>query len=224
MYEQNQVVPDLASALNLLEQQRLTINQLNGVIDDLCASLDNSRASESRALDIKESYKAKRDQIVNFIQSSIDRGDWEPSELEEIFWEELAEIADLRLKRTKEVEIRVTLTYSGSITVPVECDIDSDIDIECLSNELSVTYKSEPIDDQWVTFENQEIEESIKFYEEEARKLAKKIDAAKTGDFSGFGTDFFDNPFVKTTLKCKKKLTFFGCILLFFFPLPFMFT
>ena len=133
--------------------------ELNDEINSLRASLDNSRASEGRALGLAESYKAKRDAIVNFIQASINNGDWEPSELDEPFWEELAEIADLNLKRTKEIEIRVTLTYSGTVTVPYDCDAESDLDIEGLSNEITVNYGGEEIEDQWVTFESQEIEE-----------------------------------------------------------------
>jgi hypothetical protein len=150
---------DLASKNNLLEQQRLSTNQLNGIIEDQRLSIIERDNRLERAQAIAESYKNKRDQIVNFIQKSIDNGDWEPSELEEIFWEELAEIADLNLKRTKQVEVKVTITYSGSITVPVDCDIESDIDVEDLSGELSLTYNHETIEDQWVTFENQEIEE-----------------------------------------------------------------
>jgi hypothetical protein len=159
MTELNQDTTDLVSAMAFIEQQRLTINQLNGVIEDQRLSIIERDNRLERAQAIAESYKNKRDQIVTFIQASIDREEWEQSELEEIFWEELAEIADLNLKRTKEVEIKVTITYSGSVTVPYDCDIDSDLDIECLSNEVSVTYKSEAIEDQWVTFEDQVIEE-----------------------------------------------------------------
>jgi hypothetical protein len=107
---------------------------------------------------VRDSYKAKRDEIVNFIQKSIDNGDWEASELEEIFWEELAEIADLRLRRTKEVEFKVTLTYYGSATVPVDCDVESDVEIEGVPNELEFMLNRELLDDQTCNWDSQEIE------------------------------------------------------------------
>lgn len=94
-----------------------------------------------------------------YLQASIDREEWEQSELAEPFWEELAEMFELDLKRTKEIEIRVTITYSGTVTVPYDCDAQSDLDIDGLSNEVTVNYGGEEIEDQWVTFEGQEIEE-----------------------------------------------------------------
>lgn len=106
-----------------------------------------------------ESWKAKWDRAQQYLQASIDREEWEQSELAEPFWEEMAEMFDLNLKRTKEIEIRVTITYSGTVTVPHDCDAESDLDIEGLSNELTVNYGGQEIEDQWVTFEGQEIEE-----------------------------------------------------------------
>lgn len=107
-----------------------------------------------------KSYIDLKNKAQGYIQASIDRGDWESSELEEPFWEELAEIMDLNLKRTKEVEVRITVVYTGSATVPYDCDIENDIDVEDLSNELSLTLNGETIEDQWVTFYSQEIEEA----------------------------------------------------------------
>lgn len=106
-----------------------------------------------------EAWKAKWDKAQQYLQASIDREEWEQSELAEPFWEELAEMFGLDLKRTKEIEIRVTITYSGTVTVPYDCDAQSDLDIDGLSNEVTVNYGGEEIEDQWVTFEGQEIEE-----------------------------------------------------------------
>lgn len=158
MYEQNQVVPDLASAINLLEMQRLQLNQLNGVIEDMRLSLVERDNRLERATLIAESYKAKRDAIVSFIQKSIDNGDWEQSELQEIFWEELAEIADLDLKRTKEVEFKITISYYGSVTVPYDCDVESDLEVEGVPSDLEFSYKGEVIDEQTCNWDEQVIE------------------------------------------------------------------
>jgi hypothetical protein len=106
-----------------------------------------------------EAWKKQWDKARDYLQASIDREEWEQSELAEPFWEELALMFDLDLKRTKEIEIRVTLTYSGTVTVPYDCDTESDLDIEGLSNELTVNYGGQEIEDQWVTFEGQEIEQ-----------------------------------------------------------------
>lgn len=106
-----------------------------------------------------ESWKKQWDKARDYLQASINREEWEQSELAEPFWEELAEMFNLDLKRTKEIEIRVTLTYSGTVTVPYDCDAESDLDIEGLSDQITVNYGGVEIEDQWVTFEGQEVEE-----------------------------------------------------------------
>lgn len=121
-------------------------------------ALDTQRTLE-RKDNVIRSYIDLKNKAQGYIQASIDRGDWESSELEEPFWEGLAELMDLNLKRTKEVEVRITVVYTGSATVPYDCDIENDIDVEDLSNELSLTLNGETIEDQWVTFDSQEIEE-----------------------------------------------------------------
>ena len=60
--------------------------------------------------------------VRDFIQASINRGEWD-GELEEIFWEELALKLGLDLKLTEEVDVTVTLTYSGTVTVPKGTDL-----------------------------------------------------------------------------------------------------
>lgn len=121
-------------------------------------ALNTSKTLERKDYMI-QSYIDLKNKARDFIQASIDREEWEQSELAEPFWEELAEMFCLDLKRTKEIEIRVTITYSGTVTVPHDCDAESDLDIEGLSNEITVNYGGQEIEDQWVTFEGQEIEE-----------------------------------------------------------------
>lgn len=129
------------------------------VIRNLRASLDNSRASELRALNLLEAKKDQWAKAVNHIQDSIDSGcDWEQSELEEPFWTELADIMGLNLSLTKEVEVKVTVTYTGTITVPKDFnqhDIDTD---ENFTHQLNIKHGGRDIEDQYVTLEDTEWE------------------------------------------------------------------
>jgi hypothetical protein len=71
---------------------------------------------------IRDSYKAKKDEVRDFIQASIDREEWTADELSEIFWEELAEILDLSLNLFEEKSI--TLTIEQAVTVKVKRGYD----------------------------------------------------------------------------------------------------
>ena len=103
------------------------------------------------------SYIDLKNKAQKYIQDSIDRGDWESSELEEPFWEELAEIMDLNLKRTKEVWVSITVKYSGSIEVPYDFD-ESDLEAEDVPSCLDITHNGESLEVQNVTFDEQEID------------------------------------------------------------------
>jgi hypothetical protein len=61
--------------------------------------------------------------VREYIQASIDRGEWD-GELDEIFWEELALTLGLDLKLTEEIEVRFLVTYEATLTVPKGTDID----------------------------------------------------------------------------------------------------
>jgi hypothetical protein len=61
--------------------------------------------------------------VREYIQASIDRGEWE-DELDEIFWHELALTLGLDLKLTEEIEVTFTATYSAWVTVPKDTDIN----------------------------------------------------------------------------------------------------
>ena len=105
-----------------------------------------------------ESWAKRWDEASKYLQASIDREEWDNDELAEPFWEELAEMFNLDLKRTKEVEFKVTLTYYGSARVPVDCDIESDIEIEGVPNELEFMLNGELLDDQTCNWDEQVIE------------------------------------------------------------------
>jgi hypothetical protein len=64
-----------------------------------------------------ELYNKTRD----YVQGSIDRGDWQDSELEEIFWDELSDLLDLEIKR--EIEITITTYWRATVKLPRGEDI-----------------------------------------------------------------------------------------------------
>jgi hypothetical protein len=90
------------------------------VKDQQLASMRNSR----------DNYQAMYAKVNTFIQNSIDNGDWTDEELEEIFWEELADLLDLQLKR--EVEITITTYWRATVKMPRGEDISE------LANHISV--------------------------------------------------------------------------------------
>ena len=80
--------------------------------------------------DASSAHQAKLTQIREFIQASIDRDEWTETELEEIYWTELAELVGFDLKQTEEIEVTFTATYSAWVTVPKNTDItDLEIDL-----------------------------------------------------------------------------------------------
>jgi hypothetical protein len=76
----------------------------------------------------RDEAMAQRDKYVelynktrDYVQGSIDRGDWQDSELEEIFWDELSDLLDLEIKR--EVEITITTYWRATVKMPRGEDI-----------------------------------------------------------------------------------------------------
>jgi hypothetical protein len=116
--------------VGMLQRKEYEISDLERRLIQTQARLEDE--AKERAIDqanikmylaIIEDQKAKFNGVRDYIQSSIDREDWTSAELEEIFWEELADRLNLDLKQTEEVEINVTLTYSGTVTVPKGTDV-----------------------------------------------------------------------------------------------------
>lgn len=104
-----------------------------------------------------ESWKTKWDKAREYLQASIDREEWTTDELSEPFWEELADMFDLDLKRTKEVWLSVTVKYSGSVEVPYDFD-ESLLEVEDTPSSLDITYNGETLEVQCVTYDEQEVD------------------------------------------------------------------
>ena len=103
-------IPDLATALNLLEQAEQERDRLKNVVEYTGEHLKR--------------WADDWEKVRSFIQVSINREDWSASELEEPFWEELAEMLNLDLNLTEEVEVTFTATWSGTVTVKKGADLD----------------------------------------------------------------------------------------------------
>jgi len=84
-----------------------------------------------RLLAERDAIQAKFNNVREYIQASIDRGEWD-GELDEIFWDELADTLGLDLKKTEEIEVRFLVTYEATLTVPKGTDID-DLELEASS-------------------------------------------------------------------------------------------
>jgi hypothetical protein len=98
MYERNtEVSSELEQRVAIAERQR-----------------DDAMAQRDRYIEL---YNKTRD----YVQSSIDRGDWTDEELEEIFWDELADLLDLKIKQ--EVEITITTYWRATVKLPKGVDI-----------------------------------------------------------------------------------------------------
>ena len=88
-------------------------------------------ASKGRVIELEQQLATmtnQRDKYVelynktrDYVQGSIDRGDWQDSELEEIFWDELSDLLDLEIKR--EVEITITTYWRATVKMPRGEDI-----------------------------------------------------------------------------------------------------
>lgn len=122
---------DLATALNLLAEKDTSIaryKEMSGAYED---SIERLTTERQRDLERVQDYIRRLDianarikNVTEFIQASIDREEWTEDELNEIFWEELAEMLNLDLKQTEEIEVRFLVTYEASLTVPKGTDID----------------------------------------------------------------------------------------------------
>ena len=107
MYEINtEVSSELEQRVAIAERQR-----------------DEAMAQRDRYIEL---YNKTRD----YVQGSIDRGDWEDSELEEIFWDELADLLDLKIKQ--EIEITITTYWRATVKLP------KGVDVSELANYISV--------------------------------------------------------------------------------------
>jgi hypothetical protein len=95
------------------------------------------------AKDARDYNGKKLDEVRAYIQNSIDNGDWTDEELEEIFWEELADKLDLEIMKT--VEVIITAEWSATVKMKRGQDLD-DLDISVEEPEISRFGKGELTD------------------------------------------------------------------------------
>jgi hypothetical protein len=89
------------------------------------------------------SWSNRWNKMSEFLQASINREEWTEDELDEPFWEHLAEEFNLELKPTEEVEVTFTVTYTATVNLPKNADID-DLELE-VESYPDVTYRSENV-------------------------------------------------------------------------------
>ena len=113
------------------------------VIADLEAKVKQLEQQLQWAKDARDHNGKKLDEIRSYIQNSIDNGDWTDEELEEIFWEELADKLDLEIMKT--VEVIITAEWSATVKMKRGQDLD-DLDISVEEPEISRFGKGELTD------------------------------------------------------------------------------
>jgi hypothetical protein len=101
----------------------------------------------------RDNIQATHTKVQKFIQASIDNGDWTDDELEEIFWEELAEILNLEISKT--VEIIIKAEWSATVKIKRDKSIE-DIDISLNEPEISHFSSDEMTDVSERSFEVEE--------------------------------------------------------------------
>jgi hypothetical protein len=93
-----------------------TMDELRSAIKGLEQQLEWARNS-------RDEMGKKLDDVRSYIQNSIDNGDWADEDLDEIFWEELAEKLDLEMKKT--IEIEITARWTATAKIPRSMSFDS---------------------------------------------------------------------------------------------------
>lgn len=96
----------MIEATNTTELELIAVKGRVIELEQQLASMTNQR----------NQYVDMYNKVRNYIQGSIDREEWEASELEEIFWEELAELLDLTITETHEVTI--TTYWRATVRLP----------------------------------------------------------------------------------------------------------
>lgn len=117
----------VASDPQTIEELRLALATARGEIIVKEQQLAQARLA-------RDNYQAMYSKVNTFIQNSIDNGDWTDEELDEIFWEELAEMLDLEIMKT--VEVRITAQWTGTLKMKRGQDL-SDVEISVDEPEIS---------------------------------------------------------------------------------------
>jgi hypothetical protein len=117
----------------MLENQEGT-TPVEPTIEELKATVARLERELGWARDARDHNGKKLDEVREFIQASIDNDDWTDSELDEPFWEELAELLDLEISKT--IEVIITAEWSATLKMKRGQDL-SDVEISVEEPELS---------------------------------------------------------------------------------------
>ena len=90
--------------------------------EDLLIKVNELNSQLSNARDARDYNGKQLDKVRAYIQNSIDNDNWTDEELSEIFWDELADILDLEIK--KSVEVYISVQWSATVKMPRSMDLD----------------------------------------------------------------------------------------------------
>jgi hypothetical protein len=116
-------------------------------LPELQAKVDELEKQLSWARDARDHNGKKLDEVRAYIQGSIDSGSWSDEELEEIFWEELADKLDLEISKTVEVEI--TARWTATVKMPRSMSFMNMTEHISISEPEGSSYSSVELDDVW---------------------------------------------------------------------------
>lgn len=112
----------------MIENQEGTVST-EPSIEELKTEVSKLNALLAQARQARDNYQDMYTRVKVYIQNSIDNDNWTDDELDEIFWEELAEMLDLEI--TKIVDILITAEWSASVKIKRGQDVgDLDISVE----------------------------------------------------------------------------------------------
>lgn len=117
-------------------------------IADLKAKVAQLEAENGRIAELERENETNRKDMVKwfdkyisvkeFIQESIDNGEWSEDDLAEPFWERLAERLDIDIKLERDITVTVTWNLRVKTSKQSLSDWDFDISIDSDSGELEI--------------------------------------------------------------------------------------
>ena len=116
-------------------------------LSELQAKVDELEKQLSWARDARDHNGKKLDEVRAYIQGSIDSGSWSDEELEEIFWEELADKLDLEISKTVDVEI--TARWNATVKMPRGMSFMNMTEHISISEPEGSSYSSVELDNVW---------------------------------------------------------------------------
>lgn len=115
-----------------------SINNLTNQVDTATARIaELERENETNRKDMVKWFD-KYISVKEFIQESIDNGEWSEDDLAEPFWERLAERLDIDIKLERDITVTVTWNLRVKTSKQSLSDWDFDISIDSDSGELEI--------------------------------------------------------------------------------------